>query len=366
MSDNSINKKQTITIALDCMGGDKGVHAVIPGAARAAKQMPNVSFLLFGRKNDIQSVLVKYPKLENRCEIVHCDDVVAGDDKPSAALRSGRKSSMRLAINAVSEGRADCIVSSGNTGALMAMAKLVLKCLPGIHRPAIASLIPTVRGSTLVLDLGANLTCNEDNYIQFMILGAVYAKAVLGISSPTAGLLNIGTEDTKGHEMLQMAKAILAQVEMPGEFKGFVEGDDIGKGTVDVIVTDGFTGNVALKTAEGIGHLFRETLQDAFGKSLFGRLAYLLAYKPFSKVKKRLDHRVYNGGLFLGLNGVCIKSHGSADDYAFSHAVIAGAKMVENGFNTVVANEIKALENQKQKHDFDELKHADISEMASA
>lgn len=365
MSENT-PKNRPATIALDCMGGDLGVQAVIPGAALAAKKMPNIAFLLFGREDDIKPVLAKYPDLKNRSKVIHCQDVVSGDDKPSSALRSGKQSSMRLAINSVAEGQADCVVSSGNTGALMAMAKLVLKCLPGIHRPAIASLIPTVRGSTLVLDLGANLTCTEDNYIQFMILGCVYAKAVLEIEKPTAGLLNIGTEETKGHEMLQLARAILAQVDIPGEFKGFVEGDDIGKGSVDVIVTDGFTGNVALKTAEGISHLFRDTLKDAFGGSLFGKIAYLVASKQFGHIKKRLDHRVYNGGLFLGLNGVCIKSHGSADDFAFSHAVLAGAKMVENGFNNVVADEIKSLESQKQKHDFDELKHADISEMASA
>lgn len=365
MSDK-VQKDRAITIALDCMGGDGGVHAVVPGAALAAKKMPQIAFLLFGREEDVAPVLEKYADLKKRSQIIHCEDVIAGDEKPSSALRNGKKSSMRLAIDSVAEGMADCVVSSGNTGALMATAKLILKCLPGIHRPAIASLLPTIRGSSMVLDLGANLSCTEDNYIQFTILGCVYARAVLGIEKPTAGILNIGTEDTKGHEMLQMAKAILSQVDLPGEFEGFVEGDDIGKGTVDVVVTDGFTGNVALKTAEGIGQLFRATMTESFGRSIFGKLAYLMAYKQFSSIKKRLDHRIYNGGLFLGLNGVCIKSHGSADDYAFSHAVIAGAKMVENGFNKKVAEEIKAIENQKQKHDFDELKRADISEMASA
>lgn len=340
---------QTVRIALDCMGGDHGVHAVIPGAARAAREMPHIHFLLFGREDDIQGVLKKHSVLQGRYEIIHCDDVISGDDKPSAALRTGKNSSMRQAIDAVAAGRADCIVSSGNTGALMAIAKLVLKCLPNVHRPAIASILPTVRGSSLVLDLGANLSCDANNYVEFSVLGCVYAKAVLEIERPTVGLLNIGTEDMKGHETLQTARELLNQLDFPGNFKGFVEGDDIGKGTVDVVVTDGFTGNIALKTAEGIGALFRQTLRETFGRNVFGKLAYIIALKQFNKVKKRLDHRIYNGGLFLGLNGACIKSHGSADAYAFSHAVIAGGKMVERGFNKKVAEEMHAIAEQ-QKH----------------
>ncbi len=329
------------------MGGDNGPDAVIPGAALAAKKYKKAEFLLFGRSHVIEPILDKYPDLKKRSVVHHTDDVVASDERPSIALRTGRKSSMRMAINAVAEGRADCVVSSGNTGALMATAKLVLKCLPGIHRPAIASLLPTVKGSTMMLDLGANISCDSENLVQFSILGAVYAKAVSGITRPTVGLLNVGSEDMKGHDTLREALSILSAIKFPGEFKGFVEGDDIGKGTVDVVVTDGFTGNVALKTAEGIATLFVKTLKAEFSRSLLSKLAYLISLRQFNAVRKRLDHRVYNGGLFLGLNGVCIKSHGSADAFAFSHAVIAGIKMSENGFNAIVAKEIEYLTEQE-------------------
>lgn len=348
MSDKTSGKNRpVIRIALDVMGGDQGPEAVIPGAALATKTYKNVEFLLFGRTEVIEPILSRYPDLQKRCTIHHTDTVVGGHERPSVALRAGRQSSMRLAIDAVAEGKADCVVSSGNTGALMAMAKLSLKCLPGIHRPAIASLLPTIRGSTMMLDLGANISCDAENLVQFAILGSVYAKAVLGIQRPTVGLLNVGSEDMKGHDTLREALAILSAIKFPGEFKGFVEGDDIGKGTVDVVVTDGFTGNIALKTAEGIAALFTRVLRKEFSRSLLGRLAYLASYLQFAAVKKRLDHRVYNGGLFLGLNGVCIKSHGSADAYAFSHAVMAGIKMVRNGFNPIVAKEIEALTEQE-------------------
>lgn len=343
----SRKEQKDICVAIDCMGGDYGPPVTIRGAALAAKRMKNIHFLFFGKDDPIKAEIAKNPILEGRYKIIHTNDVVAGDEKPSTALRTGKKSSMRLAIDAVANHDADCIVSSGNTGALMAMAKLGLRCLPGIHRPAIASLLPTVRGQSLVLDLGANLVCDEHNYVEFSVLGSVYARAVLGVETPTVGLLNIGTEDTKGHEALQTTREMLSVLDIPGKFIGFVEGDGIGKGAADVIVTDGFTGNVALKTAEGIGALFRQTLRAYFGKSLFGKFAYLVAFRQFSAVRKRLDHRIYNGGLFLGLNGACIKSHGSADDYAFSHAVLAGAKMIDNKFNEIVAEEIHAIELQK-------------------
>lgn len=340
-------KKKKIIVALDAMGGDHGVKSVIPGAAIAAKKYKKVEFLIFGQEDKINPILDEYPSLKKKSQIIHTDDVVASDAKPSVALRNGRNSSMRLAINAVAEGKADCVISSGNTGALMATAKLALRCLPGIHRPAIASVIPAVSGSTMMLDLGANVSCNAENFVQFAIMGAVYAKAVLEIDVPTLGLLNIGSEDIKGHDMLREASAILSAIDFPADYKGFVEGDDIGKGSVDVVVTDGFTGNIALKTAEGIGTLFTTTIKKEFSRSIFSKLAYLVACKQFNAVRRRLDHRVYNGGLFLGLNGVCIKSHGGADDFAFSQAVIAGIKMADNGFNSIVAEELEQLGGQE-------------------
>lgn len=332
-----------IRLALDAMGGDHGPKSVIPGAALALEARPDLRFTFFGDAKDIQPYLNEYPALMAASDVVHTDVAIASDDKPAAALRRGRQSSMRLAIDAAAEGRADCVVSAGNTGALMATAKLVFKCLQGIHRPAIASVLPSAKGRTVMLDLGANVQCDAENLVQFSILGACFARSVLKIERPTVGLLNIGSEDMKGHETLHEAAAVLQSAAFPGHFFGFVEGNDITAGTVDVVVTDGFTGNIALKTAEGVGRFITQVLKDELGASWLSKLGYALAAKAFKQAKKRFDHRVYNGGLFLGLNGICIKSHGSADAFAFSRAVLVAADMVTYGFNDLVAEQIEKL-----------------------
>lgn len=331
------------TIALDVMGGDRGPDAVIPAAAMALEQKPDLRFLLVGDEGRIKPLLARHGKLAERCQIIHTADAVASHEKPSVALRTGRASSMRLAINAVEEGRADSVVSSGNTGALMAMAKFVLKSLPGIHRPAIASVFPTMRGETMMLDLGANVVCDADNLVQFAILGAVFAKAVRGIERPTVGLLNVGTEDMKGSDAVREAAEILRGIEFPGDFRGFIEGNDIPLGTVDVVVTDGFTGNVALKLAEGMGTLTGHFIRDAFYSSPLAKIGGILAYPAMKRLKNRMDPRYYNGGMFLGLGGICVKSHGSSDAYGFSRAILVAAGLVERGYNTVVAQEIERL-----------------------
>ena len=243
---NPLNR--SVTIALDAMGGDFGPDVVVPGAALALKDIPNAAFIFFGDEARIKPLLDRHPQVARVSTIHHTDKAVSADEKPGQALRSGRDSSMRLAINAVSEGKADCVVSGGNTGALMAMAKMVLRMLPGIHRPAIASVFPTMEGKTVVLDLGANLECDSEILVQFAVLGAVYARVVENISEPKVGLLNVGSEEMKGHEEIRSAAAVLQQVKFPGKYYGFVEGNDITLGTVDVVVTDGFTGNVALKS----------------------------------------------------------------------------------------------------------------------
>jgi len=336
-------QSKKIIIALDAMGGDHGVESVIPGASLSLKAMPNLEFLLFGNEIAIFRELEKFPELKKKSKIIHTPHAISATDKPSDALRKGKDSSMRLAINAVADGRATSVVSAGNTGALMAMAKIVLKVLPGIQRPAIASVIPNPKGRSVMLDLGANISCDSENLAQFAILGSVFARAVMDVERPSVGLLNVGSEQMKGNDVLRAADALLRSVSIPGDYYGFVEGNDITAGTVDVIVTDGFTGNIALKTAEGVGHFFKNIITEEFKRTFFSKIGYLINKCVFKRIKNRMDPREYNGGLFLGLRGICVKSHGGADAYAFSRAVLVAANMVEKGFNDTVVKEIEGF-----------------------
>tara|TARA_Y100001001_G_scaffold91779_1_gene89690 strand:+ start:761 stop:1879 length:1119 start_codon:yes stop_codon:yes gene_type:complete len=341
-----------INIAVDAMGGDFGPPVTIPGLARALphllRKSDEVTFHVYGRESEIKAELVKIKgKLREHIKIHHTDDIVAPDEKPSSALRNRKTSSMALAIQAVKEGMADCVISAGNTGALMAMAKLALKPLPEINRPAIASVFPTMKNPTLMLDLGANIQCSGANLAQFAVLGAVYARLVMKVENPQVGVLNVGSEETKGHEEVRMAAEILSNArQFPGEYYGFVEGNDIAQGTVDVIVTDGFTGNIALKTAEGVGKMSRQFIRDAFQSSLMAKIGLMFAGRAMLKVKKRLDPRDYNGGLFLGLQGICVKSHGGTDAYGFSRAIEVGARMARNDYTQEAARETAKLMDQ--------------------
>ena len=336
---------QRLTIALDAMGGDHAPDMVVAGADIARERHPDVQYLLFGDAARIEPLLAKRPALKAVTEVVHTTEAVAGDAKPSVALRTGRQSSMRLAIDAVGQGRAACVVSAGNTGALMAMAKFVLKTLPGIDRPAIASFFPTQVGESVMFDLGANTECSADNLVQFALMGAVFARTVLGLTEPTVGVLNIGSEDVKGNETVRGAAARLRAMPLPGRFYGFVEGTDIAAGTTDVIVTDGFTGNVALKTAEGTAKLYTEFLRRTFQASITARLGYLLARSAFKKLKARTDPRRYNGAMFLGLRGVCVKSHGGTDAVGFANAVSVALNLAANSFNEKIMEEMQRLAN---------------------
>ena len=322
----------SVTIALDAMGGDRAPGIVVDGAELALERFPDARFLLFGAQDGVGPLLAQRPRLRERATLHHTAEMVLPDDKPSAALRAGRQSSMRLAIDAVADGRADGIVSAGNTGALMAMSKFVLKTLPGIDRPAIASFFPTRRGETVMLDLGANIECDAENLVQFALMGDVFARTVLGFVAPTVGLLNVGAEELKGNDAVREAGARLRSGMMPIRFHGFIEGDDIGAGTVDVIVTDGFTGNVALKTVEGTAKLFSEFLQSAFRHSLMARIGYLFARGSLNKLRTRFDPRRYNGAMFLGLDGIAVKSHGSTDGFGFANAIGVAIDMKVNGF----------------------------------
>ena len=320
-----------LTIALDAMGGDAAPRMVVRGANLARRRHPDVRFLMFGREGEVRPLLDRLKRLKAITTLVHTDDVVSSDEKPSVALRGGRNSSMRLAINAVHEGKADGVVSAGNTGALTAMAKFVLKTLPGVDRPAIAAFFPTLRGESLMLDLGANVSCDARNLVDFAVMGNAFARCVLGVQQPTYALLNVGSEDIKGHEALHEARSILRDENLPGELRGFVEGDDIAKGTVDVIVTDGFTGNVALKSAEGTAMLVNEFTRRTFKSSILAGLGYLLARSAMGKLRKRLDPRRYNGAIFLGLNGITVKSHGGTDPLGFANAIGVAVDMRKYG-----------------------------------
>lgn len=332
---------ERLTIALDAMGGDAAPAMVIAGADLARKRHPGLRFVIFGDEARVHPLLSKRRDLSELCEVRHCDEAVTDDMKPSVALRAGRSTSMRLAIDAVADGSADCIVSAGNTGALMAMAKFVLKTLPEIDRPAIVSFFPTLRGESVMLDLGANVDCRPENLVQFAIMGSVFAKAVLNLERPTVGVLNIGAEALKGNEVVKEAASRLREIELPGDFYGFVEGDGIPAGLVDVVVTDGFTGNVALKTAEGTAKLYAEWLRRTFRSSIFAKLGYLLARNAFRKLRTRADPRQYNGAMFLGLRGICVKSHGGTDALGFANAIDVAVDLVRNRFNDTVMHELE-------------------------
>lgn len=332
-----------LTIAIDAMGGDHAPQMVIGGMNRALDRLKNVRFLLFGRTEDVLPLLDRFRRLRRRVDMRHASDVVGGSERPSTALRTGRQSSMRRAIDAVAAGEADGVVSAGNTGALMAMAKFVFKTLPGVDRPAIASVFPTMRGRTVLLDLGANVTCSADNLVQFAVMGEVFARNVLRLKNPSVALLNIGEEDLKGNDAVKKAAAILQQSKLAIHFQGFVEGDDIAMGTVDVIVTDGFTGNIALKTAEGTARLYASFLKRALTSSPLARLGALLAGPALRKMRARVDPRFYDGAMFLGLNGICVKSHGGTDDLGFANAIGVAVKLVADGVNEGIKQDFKCL-----------------------
>jgi glycerol-3-phosphate acyltransferase PlsX len=322
----------SVTIALDAMGGDHGPSVVVPGAAIALVRHPDARFLLVGDAALIEPELKQYPALAQKSEIVHTKVAVAMDAKPSQALRKGRwHSSMWLGLEAVRDAHADAAVSAGNTGALMAMAKFCLKTIAGVDRPAIAVIWPTVESECIVLDVGANVGADSRQLVEFALMGAAMGRALFGVERPTVGLLNIGVEEVKGVDQLKAAAATLKAAPLPIIFRGFVEGDEIGHGAADVVVTDGFTGNIALKTAEGTAKQIGEYLRAAMGRSLLARIGAILAQGAFSALKEKMDPRQLNGGIFLGLNGIVVKSHGGTDATGFASAVDLAYDMASSG-----------------------------------
>jgi glycerol-3-phosphate acyltransferase PlsX len=321
---------QKVRIALDAMGGDIGPAVVVPGADLSLARHPDAEFVLFGDEAVVAPLLAERPRLKAASRMVHTDVVVKMDAKPSQALRQGRRtSSMWLAIDAVKRGEADVAVSAGNTGALMAMSKVNLRTMPGIERPAIAALWPTLKGDSVVLDVGATIGADADHLVDLAVMGSAMARVLFDLERPSVGLLNIGVEEVKGQEDVREAGRILREANLPFlDYVGFVEGDDIGKGTVDVVVSEGFAGNIAIKTAEGTARQIGEYLRAAMSRTLRARIGYLLARAAFQTLRDKMDPRKANGGVFLGLNGIVIKSHGGTDAEGFAAAVDLGYDMV--------------------------------------
>ncbi|MEN8723129.1 MAG: phosphate acyltransferase PlsX [Alphaproteobacteria bacterium] len=318
-----------ITLSIDGMGGDDAPAIVIDGLAIARVRHPHVRYVVHGDEAAIAPLLENHPDLTTHVQISHTDEAISMDDKPSQAVRRGRKTSMWRAIDSIRQGDAVAAVSAGNTGALMAMSKIQLKTLEGIDRPAIASLWPTEVGESVVLDLGANVEADAKQLVDFAVMGATFSRIMTGLKAPKVGLLNIGTEELKGHDEIKAAAQMLRDLPLSMNFIGFVEGDGISAGHADVVVTDGFTGNIALKTAEGTAKLIMAYLKAALGRSLLSKLGALLAAGAFKILKAKLDPRAHNGGVFLGLNGIVVKSHGGTDALGFAAAVDVAVDMAE-------------------------------------
>ena len=327
------------------MGGDHGPSVIVPAVALAARQLQgrNLRFLLFGDEAQVRAELDRQPDAAAVCEVRHTERVIAMDEKPAQALRRGKGTSLWGAVEAVKTGDARAAVSAGNTGALMAISKLVLLMSGDLDRPAIVASWPTARGYTAVLDVGANVTSDAEQLVEFAIMGEAFHRAVHGAEHPTIGLLNVGSEDVKGHEEVREAHRLLRETELGLNYYGFVEGDDIAKGTVDVVVTDGFTGNIALKTAEGTARFISAAVREAFTANWQTKLGALIASPALRQLKARLDPSSVNGGPLLGLNGIVVKSHGGADARGFANALRVAAELAQSHFSSEIDSNLKRL-----------------------
>lgn len=336
-----------ITIAIDAMGGDHGPKVTVPAAVAYLRKNPDDTIVLVGLADAIKAELDSFKVLGARLRIHAASEVVGMDESPQLALRGKKDSSMRVAINLVKNGEAGACVSAGNTGALMATARYVLKTLPGIDRPAIASYLPTIKGQVCMLDLGANVDCTADHLLQFALMGSALVTVLEHKEKPTIGLLNIGSEDIKGNEVVKQAAALLRKSDL--NFYGNIEGNDIFKGVTDVVVCDGFVGNVSLKTTEGLAHMIRMFLTEEFKRNIFTKMAGLIAMPVLNGFKRRVDSRRYNGASFLGLKGIVLKSHGSADEFAFLCAIERAAEEARGGMLHHITEHIEKAHLASQK-----------------
>lgn len=338
---------QEYSIALDAMGGDHGPSVTVPAALRVLKESPSLKIILVGDQEILTRELAAHSsQTGSRVEIQHASEQVAMDEKPSVALRTKKDSSMRVAIDLVKEGRAQACVSAGNTGALMATARFVLKTLPGIDRPAILTTLPTMKGHTNMLDLGANVDTSAENLFEFAVMGSVLTSAVENIESPSVGLLNIGEEEVKGNERVKEAARLLSESKL--NYIGFIEGDDIYKGTADVVVCDGFVGNVALKTSEGVAKMISHFMREEFKRNIFTKFAALVAMPVLNALAKRIDPRRYNGASLVGLQGIVIKSHGNADVVSYATAIREAVMEVKKNVPERISKHVETALNERQ------------------
>ena len=329
-------------IAIDAMGGDSGPAAMVAGVAKSWRRDDSLRFLVFGDDRLIGPELKKHPRVQGAVEVIHTSEAIAASEKPSQAIRRAKTTSMGMAIAAVKDGRADAAVSGGNTGAMMAMSKLALRTMPGIDRPALAAVLPTLGDTDVVmLDLGANTECDAQNLVQFAVMGAAYARCGVKIEKPRVRLLNIGTEELKGTDELKEAAALLREADyLPFQFDGFTEGDQLSRGNVDVVVTDGFSGNIALKTAEGTARFVTDLLRRAFKSSLRSKAGFALSRPALNLLKVHLDPNNHNGAVFLGLNGLVVKSHGSANPKGVANAIRVASRMVRNDITRKIGDDL--------------------------
>ena len=339
----------SIHLSLDAMGGDNAPQIIVDGAAQSKIRYPDVKFSFFGNKNKLLPLVSSLKTLKDS-QIIHTDEIIGANQKPSIAVRKGKNSSMGLAIQSVKTGQTDAIVSAGNTGALMAMTKLFLRPIEGITRPAIAAYFPTIRGESCMLDLGANIECDAKNLVQFAFMGQAFANIVMGVNNPTISLLNIGEEEQKGLDYIKEASQILTKLKDQINYTGFIEGDKIAQGISDVIIADGFSGNVSLKTAEGTALLVTSYLKKALSSSLSAKIGYLFAKRAINDFKLQMDPRKYNGAVFLGLNGVAVKSHGGTDAFGFANAICVAIDMVKYNFISDLKKKISKIESVSYTH----------------
>ena len=333
---------KSIHLSLDAMGGDNAPQIIVDGATQTKIRHPYVKFSFYGNKTKLLP-LISSSEVLKESEIVHTDEFIDANEKPSIAVRKGRNSSMGMAIQSVKSGKADAIVSAGNTGALMAMAKLFLRPIEGINRPAIAAYFPTITGESCMLDLGANIDCDAKNLVQFAFMGQAFANIVMGVDNPSISLLNIGEEEQKGLDYIKEASQILSDLKSQINYAGFIEGDKIAQGISDVIIADGFSGNVSLKTAEGTALLVTSYLKKALSSSLSSKIGYLFAKKAINNFRLQMDPRKYNGAVFLGLNAVAVKSHGGTDAFGFANAICVAVDMVKYNFIHDLKNKISKI-----------------------
>ena len=330
---------RALTVSIDAMGGDAGPSVVVSALLKTIQRHSTVNFILHGDEAELYPLVARHPRLAGRATVRHAPGRVTMEDKPSHVLRRGKDTSMWHTINCVKEGDADVAVSAGNTGALMAVSMFGLGIIEGISRPAIAVIWPTLKGQTIVLDVGANVGATDEMLVDFAVMGEAFAHAIFGLANPTVGILNVGAEEQKGNDSVRGAAQILRNSNLPMDFHGFVEGDDIAKGTVDVVVTDGFTGNIALKTAEGTARLVGAYLRSALKRSFMSKLGAVIASGALQTLRRKLDPRAQNGGVFLGLNGIVVKSHGGADAVGFASALDMAIDMARADINARITTD---------------------------